>query len=357
MKSITFFLNFFSFASLTYSQIEFSLTANKVNLSRVKVNKPDKMTLFGVRKGKIDEVNTNFYYYHSTQGRDQTNVYLDNNDIDLFLNRNGEVFIIYASGFKKKLVSARNCYYSIEINDKNKKANFKVLYEEDKLSLKPLNLVTIFSQKGVDKYNHYSSTEILLGINPPVYFFRTYYEMPRTALSMDKYKFSIELIFPKSFLGLYKILSLDLINKSINDKILQKINEVMQQEISNVPSLAPKGEFETSEQYKKRINGGQIQKLQIEKKYQKQILAFKTLAKNEQQEKIRLSLKQVILKIDSIGRYDADKQIFPITIHGLTKNIKVPLEQAKEFKAKKDEIKVFANIQLNENGETFRILK
>ncbi len=352
MKSLTFFLFFFSFSTIVYSQIDVQAIINKAGHSRIMVDKPDKMTLYGLQKDKIDDGNTNFYYFNSG-GNGQENKYLDNNNIDLFQNKDGEFFIIYTSGFKRKLVDTRNCYYAIEIDDKNKKAEHKTLYEEDKLSLKALNLVTILSQKGFDKYDGYSHAEILLGISPPVYFFRMYHKI--SGYGINLYNFSIELMFPKSFLDLYKTLSPSLINKSTNDKIVQKFNELMQQKISMISSLAPKGEFETTEQYKKRINEGQIQKLQIEKEYKKRILVFNKLANAKLKKKILQSLKQVNLKIDSIGEYNADKQIFPITINGLTKNIKVPLEQAKEFKAKEGEIKVLANEQLIQNGETFRI--
>jgi hypothetical protein len=159
---------------------------------------------------------------------------------------------------------------------------------------------------------------------------------------------------PNTILDLYKILSVDMKDKTFNDKFLEKINESLQTEISGVSALAPKGEFETTEKYYSRIEEGEEQKLQIEEKYNKLISEFKLLAEKDMLDKVNNSLEQVILKIDSIGNYDADNQTFPITINGITKNIKIPIEQARDFKTKKDVIKVIADEQLTENGENLK---
>lgn len=354
MKPIIFFLLYFSLICPTYSQIEISLIPNKLNIKSVHVNKPDKMTLYGVSKDKIESVKTNLYYYNSTQGNGQSIVYLDKNNIDLFLNEDSLIFIIYDAGFKKKLTSARNCYYSIEIDNKGKKANLIDLLEEDKLSFTAPKLLSIYNQNGVDKHINYSS-EIQLCFNPPIYFFKTYYTYPRTDINSSKYGFNIELVFTETFLDLYKILSFDIKTMTLNNACLQLINESLQDEISKISSLAPKGEFETTEIYNSRINEGQQQKLEIEVKYQKLTSEFKSLSENDLLLKVKYSLQQVILKIDNIGNYDADNQIFPITINGITKNIEIAIDQAENFKIKKDEIKVFADKKLEDNGETFKI--
>ena len=354
MNPKIFFLLFISLSSVSYSQIDIRKIASKLNISSVYVNKMDKMSLNGISKDKLENANINLYYYHSAQGFGQSKVYLDKNNIDLFLNKDGLVYIIFDAGFKKKLTSARNCYNSIEIDNKSKKAQIIDLFEEDKLNFISPNLLSIYSQNGLDNIRLYASSEILLGFNPPLYFFKTYYEIPRQNISSSKYGFNIELIFPNTILDLYKILSIDLKDKTLNDEFLQKINESLQAEISNIPSLAPKGEFETTEKYNSRIKEGEKLKLQIEEKYNKLISEFKLLSEKDMLDKVNNSFEQVILIIDSIGNYDADNQFFPITINGITKNIKIPIEQARDFKTKKDIIKVIADKQLNENGESLK---
>jgi len=354
MNPKIFFLLFISLSSVAYSQIDVRKIASKLDISSVYVNKLDKMSLNGISKDKLENTNTNLYYYHSAQGFGQSKAYLDKNNIDLFLNKEGLVYIIFDAGFKKKLTSVRNCYNSIEIDNKSRKAKITDLFEEDKLNFISPNLLSVYSQNGLDNNSLYASSEILLGFNPPLYFFKTYYEIPRQNISSSKYGFNIELVLPNTILDLYKILSVDMKNKTFNDKFLEKINESLQTEISGVSALAPKGEFETTEKYYSRIEEGEEQKLQIEEKYNKLISEFKLLAEKDMLDKVNNSLEQVILKIDSIGNYDADNQTFPITINGITKNIKIPIEQARDFKTKKDVIKVIADEQLTENGENLK---
>jgi hypothetical protein len=156
-------------------------------------------------------------------------------------------------------------------------------------------------------------------------------------------------------LDLYKLLTYEAKNNTINKEILENINHLMTYEIEGIKELAPKGEFETSEQYTQRISKAQNQKQQIEDKYQKLISEFKALSEKDKTEKIQNSNEKIILKIENIGNYDADKQIFPVTINGTTKNIKVPIEQAKSFKEKKNEIKITAEKKLDNDGETVLI--
>jgi len=348
------FISFFSYSQSDIG-IDIRVIAKKIGVSKVQVNKIDKMDLFGIIKEKIDNSNTNLYYYHSAQGSGQNKVYLDKNNIDLFLNKDGIINIIYDAGSKAKITSTRNYYHSIEIDNKNKTANFNDLYEENKLSFKTPNLISIYNFKGLDETNLYRYSEILINIDPPFYFFRTYYEIPRIDISGSKYDYNIELVFPNSFLDLYKLLSFDLKNNTLTAKILNGIDESMNQEISDVPSLAQKGEFETTEEYNKRISEGQIQKQHIEEKYQKLISDFNALAENDKREKIQYSLKLVNLEINNIGNYDADKQEYSLTINGITDNIKIPISEAKSLKENYKKTIVTGYKKLKDDGETYEI--
>lgn len=355
MKKIIIFFVSFCGVFTSYSQIDIRKIAALMNISTVQINKQEKMVLFGIDKDKISNSNANLYYYHSTAGFGQIKPYLDKNSIDLFQYKNGKLCVIYDTGTKKTLTSYRNCYNSIEIDNGIKKASFKDLYEEDKMILDTLDLLTIYRQAGVNGNNLRTCSEILLSINPSLYFFRTYYEIPRTDISSSKYGFNIELVTTSSFLDLYKLLTYEAKSNTTNSEILEKINHLLTHEVAGIKELAPKGEFETSEQYNQRISKAQNQKQQVEEKYQKLINEFKLLAENDKTEKIQSSYKEIVLKIENIGNYDADKQTFPITINVTTKNIHVPIEQAKSFKDKKDEIKVTAEKKLDKDGETFLI--
>ena len=354
-KSIIVIIPFLFMVLASYSQIDIRKIAASLNLTSVQINKPEKMVLFGIDKDKISNSDANLYYYHSAIGFGQAKTYLDKNSIELFQSKNGKLSIIYNTGTKKTLTSFRNCYNSIEIDNIAKKANFKDLFEEDKIGLDTLDLLTIYRQKSVNGNNLIECSEILLSINPSIYFFRTYYEIPRTDINGSKYGFNIELVTTNSFLDLYKLLSSDAKNNTANSEILKKINHLMTVEVANIKELSPKGEFETSDQYAQRYKIGEIQKEQIENKYQKLTIEFKQLSDIYKIEKIQNSQEEIILKIENIGNYDADKQMFPITINGTTKSIKVSIEQAKSFKEKKNEIKVIAEKKLENDGETVQI--
>ena len=216
-------------------------------------------------------------------------------------------------------------------------------------------MITYYIQKGKDSTGLNYDEEILLNVNPPIYFFRSVNELFRIDLNSNKYSFAVELVFSNSFIDLYKILSLQFKTKKNIYTILTGLNDAMQQEVNNLPSSKPKEEFETTEQYNKRIAEGEPQKQQIEKKYQDMISELKTIAEDDINEKIKTSIQQISLKIDQIGTYDADKQEYPITINGTTKNIKVPIAEAKSLKDNFQNIKVIAEKKLNNDTETWTI--
>lgn len=75
-------------------------------------------------------------------------------------------------------------------------------------------------------------------------------------------------------------------------------------------------------------------------------------------EKIKESYKEYFTRIEQIGSYDPDTEVFPITIEGQTKNVKVPISYAPLFKQDYSDLKVVATSQLNSDAvttETFNI--
>jgi WD40 repeat protein len=54
---------------------------------------------------------------------------------------------------------------------------------------------------------------------------------------------------------------------------------------------------------------------------------------NELNDKITASIRDTLITVDKIGEYNIDKFLMPITIKGVTKNIRMNVEEAKTFKA------------------------
>lgn len=110
----------------------------------------------------------------------------------------------------------------------------------------------------------------------------------------------------------------------------------------------PKGEFEPSTDYASRQREGENFKRQLEEKYADYEKKFFI-------QKIKFSHEAIKLSVEKIGTYDADKQLFPITINGFTDKVNVPLEHAPQFKTHINEIEVLAEKQLKEDGQTWQI--
>ncbi len=101
----------------------------------------------------------------------------------------------------------------------------------------------------------------------------------------------------------------------------------------------PKGEFETTKQYKERINKDKLRQNEVFAEYEQNVRLTK-----EQHEikryKILQEIKEDITNIEfiknfdyNISKYNSDKQIFTLTISGTHKrDLVVPINQAKNFK-------------------------
>lgn len=334
--------NFILIINNSYSQLELVISPGLSPSKKVYINKSKKMSLTGVNLDKLLNQKLNLYYYHSNEGADQNNVYLDNNQIELYYNNKRNPVIIFDQKQKKKAFDTKRCYYSIIIYDSIRKAKIKCLYEEEKMILKQANLVSVFIE---------SRTRLHIGINPPVYLLTNYRIFSRKNINEAKYLVHIETFFPKTFFNLYSLFTDDLISKYFNAAIINLYNELMNNEINNISMLASKKEFETTNQYQTRLKRGQKQKVEIENKYKTEISKFTKIANIRLKNKIKNSLSKTELTVDTIGKYNADYQFFPITINNVTKNVNVQINEAKNFK--KDKIVVIGKKQLNDDGVTF----
>jgi hypothetical protein len=96
--------------------------------------------------------------------------------------------------------------------------------------------------------------------------------------------------------------------------------------------IEPKGEFETSEQYKKRL--GEYEKFKVEMK--KECMREDALQQVEQIAQVETNMlatyQYVKLKITELSPYNADKQTYDLKVEGVTYTLKMAMAEAKSFK-------------------------
>ncbi len=114
--------------------------------------------------------------------------------------------------------------------------------------------------------------------------------------------------------------------------------------------LKPKGEFETTDQYNKRLQAADQQKKQFQKEYAEII--------KKEKHQIYQDLNPLLSKTYpvniytmNIGTYNPDKEEFPITISGISTNVKVPFHLAIEFKKNKHQVVGQKRYYLTQNNE------
>jgi WD40 repeat protein len=128
--------------------------------------------------------------------------------------------------------------------------------------------------------------------------------------------------------------------------------------------FVPKDEFETEQEYSTRIAKGNMERQSIEKKYSMRLAQIeKEFQENRQiesqrkkletQSKIRESLAEAAFKIENIGAYDAENETFPITVNGITDNVKVPRDEARSLKEKWQQVEVIGMKQLKSDLTTW----
>ena len=120
---------------------------------------------------------------------------------------------------------------------------------------------------------------------------------------------------------------------------------------ANPPLFLPHDEFETADEYKKRVSD-QVslmkeivqmtsQKMEIKKAQRKQVAKDKELrTKSILEDLISESSSSVEFTPTDIGRYNPEKETFPIILHSTQYQISVPREEARTFKANFQSVKI-----------------
>lgn len=106
----------------------------------------------------------------------------------------------------------------------------------------------------------------------------------------------------------------------------------IRQALARSPLFAPKGEFETSAQYAERLAAAKTMYTQLITKYETSFDDEMRAEEARRKAAILKSTAPATLRIDSLGTYDADRQVFPVSIGGSTDVVRIPLEEAQTFK-------------------------
>lgn len=96
--------------------------------------------------------------------------------------------------------------------------------------------------------------------------------------------------------------------------------------------IEPKGEFETTEQYKKRLGEYEKFKVEMKKECMKEDALKQVEQVASQQDNMLATYKYVNLKIALLSNYNADKQTYEVTIEGNVYTLKMAMTEAKSFK-------------------------
>jgi len=152
------------------------------------------------------------------------------------------------------------------------------------------------------------------------------------------------------------------ISFGIKSKLQEEYNKEYEETITNY--YKPKGEFETTDEYNKRIQTGKELEVQLKAKYDQKFAESKTTMESELksesnikqeaenqksmeiQNKINNSTKDTLVNITKISNYNADKQIFTITTKGYTVDVVIPVSDAPGFKENWQKAKVKCKKQL-----------
>ena len=120
---------------------------------------------------------------------------------------------------------------------------------------------------------------------------------------------------------------------------------------ANPPLFLPHDEFETADEYKKRVSD-QVslmkeivqmtsQKMEIKKAQRIQVAKDKELkTKSILEDLMSESSSSIEFTPTDIGRYDPEKETFPIIFHSTQYQISVPREEARTFKANFESVKI-----------------
>ncbi|OQX98098.1 MAG: hypothetical protein B6I24_06390 [Bacteroidetes bacterium 4572_128] len=134
-----------------------------------------------------------------------------------------------------------------------------------------------------------------------------------------------------------------------NTKHLKEYKDIILKEIQDAyENFSTQTEFETEEMFEKRLKEGEKIKISIIKKYKK-------IYEEKNKEKVIASFEKINLKIDVLGAYDAEEEIYNIVINGKTEKVNIPRKEARALKQNLQDVEVKAEKQLLEDGETYDI--
>lgn len=155
----------------------------------------------------------------------------------------------------------------------------------------------------------------------------------------------------------------DLSNFNINSKLFYKNFNILLNDLKDVyKTITLRDEFETIDQYYNRMIS--VNQALYDKKvtYLNLILTRKDSIQKIETEKTEIldykineSIRDTILSIESVGKYDIDYQLLPVTIINITKVLKIIPEDAKNLKENFKNVIVKAKKRLSQNLKNWAI--
>ncbi|MBE2218582.1 MAG: hypothetical protein IAE90_10280, partial [Ignavibacteria bacterium] len=161
-------------------------------------------------------------------------------------------------------------------------------------------------------------------------------------------------------------------NYDLKYGLAKEFEEEKQKEISLLNDMfKPKGEFETTEEYNARITKANEDKNAIEDKYSQKLQEYMVSKQSELEKlneekkeadvekqkeldsKIESSVKDTIVNIASIGTYDADNNILPVTVKGKSGKISILRSEAQSLKENWKKTKAKSKMKLREDLKTY----
>ncbi|MBX7046740.1 MAG: WD40 repeat domain-containing protein [Ignavibacteria bacterium] len=126
----------------------------------------------------------------------------------------------------------------------------------------------------------------------------------------------------------------------------------------------PKDEFESTNEYNQRVKNAEQISSDINKKYDDKLAIMKESKQTEVAQiemtektiidiKIEESRKDTVVKIDYLGKYDADKEIYPVIIKGKTGYISIAKTEAQALKSSFKLADVKCKKELNRDLKTY----
>lgn len=161
-------------------------------------------------------------------------------------------------------------------------------------------------------------------------------------------------------------------NYDLTYGIAKKLSDERQKEIDALNDFfKPKGEFETTEEYNARILKANEDKKAIVEKYEMKLQEYivskqselekltveKQEADKEKQKElesvIESSVKDTIINIAEVGKYDADNNILPVTVKGKSGKIKILRSEAQSLKENWKKTQAKAKKRLRDDLKTY----